>query len=168
MRKITYIAGFLIGIISSLQVYAAWEVTTLEDVSNSSTRIAYVVNDEGYTVEIYKDSVGAVRSRFSLDEHSERLADKHCPTFQIDSRIIDNRSLNDAPCISNSDWSEYVLGYIENYQIKSEKLNALVNGITFTFRFMLNNGEYRETRFSLEGSKRATLTVLGGDIDITP
>ncbi|MEM7027351.1 MAG: hypothetical protein AAF410_03885, partial [Pseudomonadota bacterium] len=80
-----------------MQVQAAWEVTTLEDVSNTSTPIAFVINDKGYSVEIYKDNVGAVRSRFSLNEYSEPMADKHCPTFQIDNRIIDNRSLNDAP-----------------------------------------------------------------------
>ncbi len=156
----------LCSMLFSQYSYAIWKVSTEVD-SNATTPIAFVTNQDGYTVEIYKDSVGAVRSRFSVNEHSERLAEKHCPTFQIDNLIIDNRSINNAPCISNHKWSEFVLGYIKNNEVVSAKLNALINGINFTFRFMLANGAYEETRFSLEGSKRATLKVIGGDINIT-
>lgn len=148
---------------------AAWEVVSRADSSNNiQTRIAYAENIEGYTLEIYRDAVGAVRARFSLNRPLDKLPARHCPTLQIDDRVLDNRSVNDAPCINDSDWSEFVLGYVNAEEIISPKLYALVNGKTLTYRFMLDHGGYDETSFSLDGSKRTTLTVLGGDVSIIP
>ena len=92
--------------------------------------------------------------------------DNYYSSFQVDDRIVDNRSVNDAPCINDTDWSEFVLGYISAEEVISPKLYALLNGKTLTYRFMLDHGGYDETSFSLNGSKRATLTVLGGEISI--
>ena len=148
---------------------AGWDIISSSDsFSNNPTQIAYTENEQGYSLEIYRDGVGAIRSRFSLNRPLDQLAERHCPTFQIDTRLIGNRSINDAPCITDMDWSEFVLGYVNDEEVKSPKLYALVNGITITYRYMLDNGSYEETSFSLSGSKRATLTVIGGNINITP
>ena len=82
--------------------------------------------------------------------------------------MLDNRSINDAPCLTQLAWSEFVLGYVSSQIVNSERLNALMNGSKVTFRFMLDNGSYNETQFSLAGSKRATLSVLGNNITISP
>lgn len=148
---------------------AEWQIITHTDTNNDSqTQVAYSQNDDGYSLEIYQDSVGAIRSRFSLNTALDMFATRTCPTYQIDTRILDNRSINDAPCLTDLTWSEFVLGYVNNFTVNSEKLNALMNGSTVTFRFMLENGSYKETKFSLAGSKRATLSVLGENITITP
>ena len=65
-------------------------------------------------------------------------------------------------------WSEFILGYISDENVTSARLNALMNGRAITFRFMLENGSYDETQFSLVGSKRTTLIVLGNNITINP
>jgi hypothetical protein len=150
-------------------VHAEWSVITHTDTNNNTTtQVAFTENEEGYSLEIYRDNVGAIRSRFSLNAALDMLAKRSCPTYQIDSTLIDNRSINDAPCLTELAWSEFILGYTENDTVNSDKLNALMNGGTVTFRFRLENGSYMETNFSLIGSKRATLSALGPGISITP
>ncbi len=159
----------LVLLLTSFSAAAEWEVITHTDVNNETeTQVAYSQNEDGYSLEIYKDSVGAIRSRFSLNAALDSFAKRSCPTYQIDSRMLDNRSINDAPCLTQMAWSEFVLGYVANENVTSERLNALMNGRTVTFRFMLDNGSYQETQFSLAGSKRATLSVLGNNTTITP
>ncbi len=162
--------ALLLGLLfKANSVFAVWEVMALTDAGDSSTtQVAYTENEAGYSLEIYRDDVDAIRARFSLNRKLEQLAKRHCPTFQVDSRLLDNRSINDAPCITDVGWSEFVLGYVRDNVVNSAKLNALVNGNTITFRYMLENGAYEETSFSLLGSKRSTLTVIGGDIIISP
>lgn len=147
---------------------AEWNVITHTDTNNIQTQVAFTENDEGYTLEIYRDNVGAIRSRFSLNAPLEILVKHSCPTYQVDTRLLDNRSINDAPCITDLAWSEFVLGYVNDNTVTSGRLNALMNGTTVTFRFMLENGTYKETKFSLAGSKRATLAVIGNNITIVP
>jgi hypothetical protein len=150
-------------------VHAEWSIITHTDTNNNTeTQVAYTQNEEGYSLEIYKDNVGAIRSRFSLSTALDMLAKRSCPTYQIDSSLIDNRSINDAPCLTDLAWSEFIMGYTENQVVTSRKLNALMNGGTITFRFELENGSYKETQFSLSGSKRATLSALGPGISIVP
>ncbi len=163
-----YKTGLLLMFLPSI-VMAQWDVITHTDTNtNTQTQVAYTENEEGYSLEIYRDNVGAIRSRFSLNAALDMFAKRSCPTYQIDSRLIDNRSINDAPCITDLAWSEFVLGYVENNNVTSARLNALMNGSTVTFRFMLENGAYKETQFSLAGSKRATLAVIGNEITINP
>jgi len=160
--------GLILFLIPSLAM-VEWEVITLSDSnSDTTTQVAYTKNEDGYSLEIYKDSVGAIHSRFSLNTALDRFAKRTCPSYQIDLRLLDNRSINDAPCLTDLGWSEFILGYIANNNVTSVRLNALMNGSTITFRFMLENGSYEETQFSLAGSKRATLSALGSDVTIRP
>lgn len=148
---------------------AQWHVVSHENLSNDEkTKVAFTENKEGYTLEIYKDSVGAVRARFTLNSKLNLFPANICPTYQVDLTLIKNTSFNDAPCISKLNWSEFILGYLANKSITSLSLDALLNGNIVTFRFSLDNGNYKETSFSLTGSKRAALNVIGKDININP
>lgn len=146
----------------SITLAAEWSIITHSNMdSNETTNVAIVENDEGYSLEIYKDSVDAVRARFTLSRGLLRFPDNFCPTFQIDSGAPRNRSINDAPCLSGTNWSEFILGYVENGTVNSATVTGLMNGVGLRFRFMLENGDYRETLFSLRGSMRAMSTALG-------
>lgn len=159
----------MILVFCPLLAHAEWGIITHTDANNDTeTQVAYTQNNDGYSLEIYKDSVGAIRSRFSLNSELDMFAKRTCPTYQIDSSLLDNRSINDAPCLTDLTWSEFILGYITDNNIVSTRLNALMNGSIVIFRFILENGSYKETQFSLNGSKKATLSVLGSDITITP
>ena len=145
------------------------EWITLKDPENqdSETLVARTSNEQGYRLEIYQDSVNAVRGRFTLPAGLLKLKDKSCPTYQIDRNIPMNRSINEAFCLSRDNWSEYILGYITNQHIVSPTLLSVMNGITIVFRFQMENGDYRETQFSLAGSKRAMVTIFGEDITVS-
>lgn len=145
---------------------AEWAVSRHEE---SGIRIAHIVNAAGHRLEIYKDNVAAIRSRFSLGPGLDRLAARSCPTYQIDARRPDNRSVNEAPCLNRTIWGEYILGYVgADKRVVSAHLHDLVNGGTITFRYRLENGGYDQTRFSLAGSKRAIEEALGQDLTISP
>ncbi len=156
-------------IFSACSVGAAeWNIIMHNDMdSNTITSVAIIKNDNGYTLEIYKDSVDAVRARFTLSRDLIRFPDNFCPTFQIDSGQPRNRSVNDAPCLSGDTWAEFILGYVENGEINSSAIVGLMNGVGLRFRFMLKNGDYREALFSLRGSKRAMLAALGEGVSVT-
>lgn len=150
-------------------VLAEWSVVTHTNTNdNTETQVARTKNEEGYILEIYKDNIGAIRSRFSLNTELDKFAKRSCPTYQIGRYTLDNRSVNDAPCLTELSWSEFILGYEENSVISSRKLNAFLDGNNVIFRFMLDNGSYQETQFSLSGSKRAVITSFGSGITIKP
>ena len=141
---------------------AAWDIVTHTDTDTATqTRVAYTENGEGYSLEIYRDGSGAIRSRFGTRHSLGRLAEKTCPTYQVDDRKPGNRSINDAACISHRQWAEFILGYIDNNQVTSTLLHNMMNGNKVTFRFILENGGYAETEFSLSGSKRILTEILG-------
>jgi hypothetical protein len=157
-------------VLSPLSASAAeWKIVMHNDMdTNTITSIAIIKNENGETLEIYKDSVNAVRARFTLSRNLLQFPDNFCPTFQIDSGEPTNRSVNDAPCLSAKTWAEFILGYVENGNISSSAVVDLMNGVGLRFRFMLENGDYRETLFSLRGSKRAMSAALGTGVSVTP
>ena len=148
-------------------VQAEWTVTTDSGNESAVTAVAHTKNEDGYSLEIYQDSVKAVRSRFTLPDGLLKLKEKSCPTYQIDRNPPRNRSINEAFCLSGNNWSEYILGYLTNQHITSPSLLSIMNGINIVFRFQLENGDYRETQFSLAGSKRAMITIFGEDVTVS-
>ena len=147
---------------------AQWTVVTHQaSESGPQTKIAQTTNSDGYTLEIYRDSGDAIRSRLTLREGLTALADKTCPTYQIDKGMPRNTSINNAPCISSPEWAEFILGYVKDGKIESSALHGLMIGINITFRFMLKDGDYRETKFSLAGSMRTLQTAFGQDIIVS-
>ena len=148
---------------------AEWHIVSHANLNSAKkTQVAYTENRSGHSLEIYRDSVGAVRTRFTLNSKLNLFLNGICPTYQVDLTLVRNTSFNDAPCISNLNWSEFVLGYITNNNINSLSLDALLNGNIIKFRYVLDNGNYKETNFSLVGSKRATLKVIGKKTIINP
>ena len=61
---------------------AKWHIVSHENLSNDEkTKVAFTENKEGYTLEIYKDSVGAVRARFTLNSKLNLFPANICPTY---------------------------------------------------------------------------------------
>jgi len=149
-------------------VSAQWTVVTHQlSESETQTKIAQTTNSDGYTLEIYRDKGDSIRSRLTLKNGLIALADKTCPTYQIDKGQPRNHSINDAPCISNQQWAEFILGHVKDGKIESSTLHGLMIGIAITYRFILASGDYRETKFSLAGSMRTLQTAFGQDIIVT-
>lgn len=148
-------------------VMAEWEIVKHTNIDNNQqTTIAHTENNDGYSLEIYRDGNGAVRSRFSMNNSLNRLDEKTCPTYQVDKRPAQNRSVNDAPCIASQKWSEFVLGYIIDNKVTSTLLHNIMNGNKITYRFSLDPYGYTETTFSLIGSKRTLTEALGSNVEV--
>lgn len=166
MRRNVILALFLLTL--SVQSQAQWEVMSHTDTdSGYQTRIATIENDDGYKLEIYRDVNDVVRLKFNIRNSYELLANKQCPTFQVDERQLSNRSINDAPCLAQPRWAEYVIGYITDKSVLSLPLHNLMNGNVIYFRFLMGNENYAETSFSLSGSKAMLNGALGNDLVVT-
>jgi hypothetical protein len=164
MKRYRYI--ILILILFPAFTHAEWDTVIYTNIDNNlQSKVAHTENDAGYSLEIYRDANGAIRSRFNMNGNN-RLAEKHCPTYQIDTRNFQNRSINDAPCISHRKWAEFVLGYIIDNQVISTQLHNLMNGNRITYRFVLENSGYSTTSFSLSGSKQTLIEALGNKLQI--
>ncbi len=165
MTRNPFIALLLLTV--SLAAHAEWQVVVHTDIdSGTETRVAYTENEDGYSLEVYLDSNGAIRARLSANRVPLRFKPEMCPTFQIDTRLTGNTSINEARCLSDRKWSEFVLGYVIDTSVESRTLNAIKNGNEIMYRFPLEYGGYEETVFSLQGSSRA-LTAALGDLDVT-
>ena len=165
MKKICYLFLFLL---LAPNLYAAyWSIKEYNDSGSGLTfSVAHIENDQGYTVEIYKDQADAIRLRFSGSNQFGLLSTEYCPSFQVDDFKIFNRSINDAKCIQHENWAEFVLGYLVDGYIDSTALYRVQNGSTLAFRMMFVNGGYHETDFTLAGSSRVLLSALGTDVMI--
>lgn len=140
---------------------AQWEVLVHNNIDNGSqTRIASIENTDGYELEVYRDENNAVRLRFNASKTQARFESSHCPTYQVDEQKPQNVSVNDARCLSNGKWAEYVLGYVIDDQIESDLLHTIKNGIVIHYRFIAQEGVYKETEFTLAGSSRALSEAL--------
>ena len=160
------ITGLLLAAAPAAAV-AEWAVITRPGTDNSTTtRVAHTVNKDGYSLEIYRDTNNVIRIRFGMNK-LDRLNGKNCPTYQIDNHRARNRSINDAQCLSQNNWAEYVLGYLNDDQVTSTSMLNLMNGNTITYRFILQDYSYSETSFSLAGSKRILQDVLGKNLAVS-
>ncbi|MGK0296509.1 MAG: hypothetical protein ACI9XC_000098 [Gammaproteobacteria bacterium] len=165
LNSMLLLAIFIFILSSPTVSFAQWAVAADTKTPNDEPRqVAYTTNSEGYTLEIYMDSNMMIRSRFILKEGMLKLEEKSCPTYQIDNGMANNNSINGDTCLSNHQWAEFIFGNIQNGTINSSILLAFMDGITLTFRFRLENGDYRETKFSLSGSKRSMTSIIGDNV----
>lgn len=159
----------LLCLLSPVAAYAQWQVIQETDaISGVETPVAQIRNNEGYFLAIYRDSNDTIRARFALNDRLTLLDKGSCPTYQIDDRQPRNNSLDSRSCLLQPRVSEYILGTIENDQVVSRPLYELMNGSTINYRFRLEAGGYDQTSFSLMGSKRALIAVLGENLEVLP
>ena len=146
---------------------ADWSIVT-HNITNGTgtTRVAQIINQDGYSLEIYRDANNVIRLHLGMNA-SNRLNGKTCPSFQVDRHPAQNRSINDAPCLAQAQWAEYILGYIIEDHVTSTAMHNLLNGNTISYRFILRDSGYSETSFSLAGSKRVLLEILGNNLVVT-
>lgn len=161
-------AAVIILVSATFPAAAQWAVVTetLEGTQSAAT-LARIRNDAGYTLGLYRDGGGAIRARFTLPDGLTQFEEGHCPTLQVDRWAPDNRSVNDAACVAGGQWAEYIVGFVRNGAVQSARLLQIMNGNAATLRFRLAGGDYRETAFSLSGSKRSLSTAIGADVVVS-
>lgn len=150
---------YLILVVAWQPAGAAWRAADAADAAHE--RLIYETNDTGQRVEIAVDGNDTVVLRLLLGDGFETFVKSNCPTFQIDAREPMHHFDIGPACVVGDKSAAFMLGQITDRKMKSLILHRLMNGNTVSFRYIVNGGQYRETRFSLRNSKQAFRPALG-------
>jgi len=128
--------------------------------------VAAAANKTGQRAEIFLGDQQIIYLRLELGAGFETFAESNCPTFQIDDRKPMHHFEVGTRCKIAAKRATFLLGQIDNVEVESLILHRIMNGNKVTFRYTVNNGQYRQAAFSLRGSKQALKSALGSDLRI--
>lgn len=120
--------------------------------------IAIVENDSGHSLRLYGDDEQNVRGIFTIRGGFDSIDPKGCPTYRVDERQPQRVAFDKDRCRILAKQAEFTLGktgFGRNWQ-----LHRIMNGDNIVFRYRLGGGNYRETVFTLRGSKYALTTAV--------
>jgi hypothetical protein len=143
---------------------AAWTTRARDEAGLKPVAVA--TNKTGQRAEIFLGDQLTIYLRLELGAGFETFAETNCPTFQIDDRKPMHHFEIGGRCAIAAKKATFMLGRIENSEIKSLILHRFMNGNKVTFRYTVNNGQYRQAAFSLRASKQALKNALGFDLRI--
>lgn len=159
--------GLVAAALYSASAAAQWQVYNVgADAGQGVGDVAAVTNANGDSLRVYRGEEGFVYGEFVLREGFHTLARSTCPTYQIDlKRPVALRSGRDG-CEVSERSARFVLGLTEGGHVESAALRGLMDGTRLRFRFHLTGLGYRETEFSLRGSKHALNRAIGTDASV--
>ncbi len=120
--------------------------------------IAIVENDSGHSLRLFSDEMQNVRATFTIRGGFDTMDPGVCPTYRIDERVPERVTFEEGRCRILSKQAEFTLG--KTGQGRNRKLRRIMNGDSIVFRYRLGGGNYRETKFTLRGSKHALTTAV--------
>jgi len=147
------------GVLITGSAHAQWRVAQ-ETPSGTQNRInvAIVENDSGHSLRLYNDETQIVRGIFAIRGGFDTLDPGVCPTYRVDEREPRRVVFEDQRCRILLKHVEFTLG--KTGFGRNRQLQRIMNGDNIVFRYRLGRGNYRETVFTLTGSKYAlTLAV---------
>jgi hypothetical protein len=159
-------AGLLLagGMLITGSGLAQWRVG--QDSPSGSTKridVAIVENDSGHSLSLYSDDTQNVRALFTIRGGFDTVDPGACPTYRVDDREPRRVSFEDQRCRVLPKQVEFTLG--KTGFGRNRDLQRLMNGNNLVVRYRLGSGLYRETQFTLTGSKYA-LTVAVEDREV--
>ena len=120
--------------------------------------IAIVENDSGHSLRLFNDETRNVRATFTIRGGFDTMDPGVCPTYRIDKREPKRVTYEEGRCHILPKRAEFTLG--KTGQGRNHQLRRIMNGSSIIFRYRLGGGNYRETRFTLRGSKYALTTAV--------
>ena len=153
-------AGILIAAVLLFQTAAAqWRVGQ-ESPTGSTKRIdvAVVENESGHRLRIFSDDARNVHGIFEIGGGFDTIDPGVCPTYRVDKREPQRVAFGEGRCQILPKQAEFTLG--RTYEGRNERLRRIMNGSNIVFRYRLGRGNYRETSFTLRGSKFALTTAV--------
>ena len=147
--------------LSPAQAAAQWyteSVPVNEDGAQVNT--ATVTNESGYRFRVYRSGESLVRGQFTIPEGFERLSSQTCPTWHVDKRFVVSPAAV-TPCRVGHWHADFVIAEIEGNRVRSAELDRVMRGKRLVFRYRIEGAGYRETTFSLRGSRRRVQAILG-------
>ena len=138
---------------------AQWRVAQ-ETPAGTDNRIdiAIVENDSGHSLRLFSDETQNVRATFTIRGGFDTIDPSVCPTYRVDRRVPERVTFEEGRCRILPKQAEFTLG--KTGQGRNRKLHRIMNGGSIIFRCRLGGGNYRETRFTLRGSKYALTTAV--------
>ena len=143
---------------------AQWRVAQ-ESPNGSSKRIAVAIvkNDSGHSLRLFHDDSRNVRGIFTIRGGFDTIDPSGCPTYRVDERDPKRVSFEEGRCRILPKQAEFTLG--KTGFGRNRQLHRIMHGSSIVFRYRLGGGHYRETVFTLRGSKYA-LTTAVEDLEI--
>lgn len=155
------LAGLLVagGVLLAGPAHAQWRVAQgTPSGSGKRIHIAIVENDSGHSLRLYNDETQNVRGLFTIRGGYDTMDPGGCPTYRVDKREPKRVTFDEQRCRIMIKQAEFTLG--KSGYDRNRQLNRIMNGNTLIFRYRLGSGNYRETEFTLTGSKYALTTAV--------
>ena len=141
---------------------AQWQVEEeVFDGDPTRRKVAVVNNDSGHSVRIYNDGSSAVRVVFALPDGFDTLSRETCPTFRVDHGPPQVAEDDRDRCGIEPRRASFTMGRVADGRVRSNALFWIMNGTRLLFRYRLEHVGYRETAFSLRGSKQVLREAIG-------
>lgn len=156
------LVGLLIAgsLMTAAPAHAQWRVTQEKpNGANKRIDIAIVENDSGHSLRLYNDDAQNVRGLFTIRGGFDTMDPGGCPTYRVDKREPKRVTFEDQRCHILPKQAEFTLG--KSGYGRNNQLHRIMNGNDIVFRYRLGNGLYRETVFTLRGSKYALTAAVG-------
>jgi hypothetical protein len=131
-------------------------------------KVAMVRNASGHALLLYQDEASMVRGLFIIRPGFDAIAESSCPTYQIDDHKPLSLILGTDSCVLEPTRAHFIVGPVADGRVRSDQLLGIMNGTTLLFRYPLASRGYRETVFTLQGSKQAVYEVIGADVKVVP
>ncbi len=127
---------------------------------------AVVSSARGDELAVYRDKDSGIRLRLSVAGTFNRLAPRHCPTFQFDAAQPLFHMALDEGCHIDKKLALIELGIVRNRVLVSAAVDQLMNAKQIEFRYVSADGGYHEVDFPLQGSSQAIRRALGRDVRV--
>lgn len=150
---------FFAGVLLTLPAVAQWRVAQ-ETPAGAEHRIhvALIDNESGHQLRLFNDESQNVRGIFTIRDGFDTIDPGVCPTYRVDEREPRRVTFEDERCRILVKQVEFILE--KTGEVDNRELQRIMNGSNIIFRYRLAGGNYRETRFTLRGSKYALTTAV--------
>lgn len=155
-------------------VTAKWEVETRTDsMTDDEITTASVQNESGHTLSVYiRDTIAfgetksAVWAAFRLSKTSaDLIGSENLPVYRVDKKdphdLQNNKTITETSdgamttYLWEPKWVQWQIYHGQNEVVSDGSLYELMSGGSVVFRYYLPTGGYKETSFTLEGSRDA-------------
>ena len=147
------------GLLHAVSAHAEWRVAQETPPGyGKRVNVAIVENDSGHSLRLFNDETQTVRGLLTIRGGFDTVDPGGCPTYRVDERQPRRVTFEEQRCRILPKQVEFTLG--KTGFGPNDQLRRIMNGSKLAFRYRLGNGLYRETVFTLSGSKYAlTLAV---------
>ena len=150
---------FFAGILLAGPAFGQWRVAKETPAGmGKSINVAMVENESGSSLRLFNDEAQTVRGIFTIRDGFDTIDPEVCPTYRVDNREPMRVTFEEGRCRVLPRQAEFTLG--KTGQGRNRQLHRIMNGDSIAIRYRLAGGNYRETTFTLRGSKYALTTVV--------